>query len=95
MLLLQRSDGSLHQLQHFYWNVHWNANFIASSTDGSIPGAIRAVPDAGKNLYHFGPFIEGEVMDSRFAALINQAISPTCNTVAGFENIKMIVKEGK
>lgn len=42
----------------------------------------------------FGPFIEGEVIDARFAPLITAGYVTTCNTVANQEVANQIVIEG-
>lgn len=94
VLMVKRQDGSYHQLKHFYWNVHWNANFVATAAFGGIGATVRFVPSAHKNVMNFGPFIEGAVSDVRFAALVSAPSVTTCNVVANAEVTNQIVTEG-
>lgn len=94
VLLVRRPDGTFHQVKHFYWNVHWNVNFIIVPVAGSSGATVSPLPSSGKNVMNFGPFIEGAATDARFGSLITAAYVTTCNTVANQEISNQIVTEG-
>ena len=93
VLMVRRQDGTLHQLDHFYWNVHWTDNFDLAVGAGGLVTGVTPRTAGARNVMNFGQFIAGGSVDPRFAPLVTAPNVTTCNTVANQETIAQVVKE--
>lgn len=93
VLMVRRLDGTLHQLDHFYWNVHWTNHFDLVLGAGGLVTGVDPRSAGARNVMNFGRFIAGASVDPRFASLVTAANVTTCNTVANQETLAQVIKE--
>jgi hypothetical protein len=84
--------GTFHQLNHFYWNMHWQYRFTLTAFPPG-PGSLTPTPVMAGNGGNVGRIFSGAATDRRFAGVLTSAQTNSCNQVASNASASPNVRE--